>query len=87
MEEGTEVFKTTLLLLSPSKRAGPSTGTPSMRRMKCISMIMSVAILAATNSAPYVDVSTVLCFFEYHRTGVFLINKRIAVTDLHVTTS
>ena len=37
-----------------------------------ISMICSVAVLAATNSEPYVAVSTVACFLEYQSTGVFV---------------
>ena len=35
-------------------------------------MICAVAVLAATNSEPYVVVSTVDCFFEYQSTGVLL---------------
>ena len=35
-----------------------------------ISMICSVAVLAAINSDPYVAVYTVACFLEYHSVGV-----------------
>ena len=37
-----------------------------------VSMICSVAVLAAKNSEPYVAVSTVVCFLEYQSTGVLL---------------
>ena len=37
-----------------------------------MSIICSVAVLAATNSDPYVAVSTVACFLEYQSVGVWL---------------
>ena len=49
-----------------------------------ISMICSVAVLAATNSEPYVAVSTVACFLEYQSTGVLLTKWRHPVKDLPV---
>jgi hypothetical protein len=39
-------------------------------------MIMSVAIVDATNCAPYMAVLTVCCCLEYHRIGVLLDNGR-----------
>jgi hypothetical protein len=50
-------------------------------------MIISVAILAATNSDPYDDVSTVFCRFEVHAIGVLLTKRSIPVTERRVTTS
>ena len=59
-----ELFTTDLL--SPNKYVDLSTGTPKYRSVVHRSMIWSVAIRAATNSLPYVAVSTVACLFEYH---------------------
>ena len=39
---------------------------------------------AATNSEPYVAVSTVACFLEYQSTGVLLTKWRHPVRDLPV---
>ena len=50
-------------------------------------MIISMAILAATNSDPYVEVSTVFCLLEYHLAGVKLTISKIPVTVLLVTKS
>jgi hypothetical protein len=47
----------------------------------------STQIRAATNSDPYVAVSTVACFLEYQSIGVMLARWRIPVTYLPVTTS
>ena len=44
-------------------------------------MICSVAVLAATNSEPYVAVSTVACFLEYQSVGVWLQKWRHGVRD------
>ena len=52
--DGMLVFYTTDRL-SPNIMAGPSNGTPNIRRAYRISIISSVATLAATNSDPYVD--------------------------------
>ena len=46
-----------------------------------MSMICSVAVLAATNSEPYVAVSTVAWFLEYQPTGVLLTKWRHLVKD------
>ena len=45
------------------------------------SMICSVAVLAATNSEPYVAVSTVACLFENQSVGVVLTKCNTAVTN------
>ena len=47
-------------------------------------MICSTHVLAATNSEPYVAVSTVACFLEYQSIGVLFKKWRIPVTDLPV---
>ena len=47
-------------------------------------MICSVAVLAATNSEPYVDVSTVAWFLEYQSVGVGLQKWRHAVRGAQV---
>ena len=49
-----------------------------------MSMICSVAVLAATNSEPYVAVSTVACYLEYQSTGVLLTKWRNPFKDLPV---
>ena len=46
-------------------------GAPRYLNMCLMSMICSVAVFAATNSGPFVAVSTVACFFEYQSTAVF----------------
>ena len=56
--------------LSPNMYVDRSTGTPRYRSVVRRSMIWSVAIRAATNSLPYVAVSTVACLFEYQSIGV-----------------
>ena len=48
-------------------------------------MICSVSVLAATNSEPYVAVSTVACLFENQSVGVVLTKCNIAVSDFPVT--
>ena len=45
-------------------------GAPRYLKVCLMSMICSVAVLAATNSEPYIAVSTVACFLEYQSTGV-----------------
>ena len=59
-------------------------GAPSYLKVCLMSMICSVAVLAATNSEPYVAVSTVACFLEYQSTGVLLTKWRHPVKDLPV---
>ena len=46
-------------------------------------MICCVPVLAATNSEPYVAISTVVCLLEKQSVGVVLTNT--AVTDFPVT--
>ena len=52
-------------LLSPSIYDLDVMGTPRYLSVNLISMICSAAVLAATNSDPYVAVSTATCFLEY----------------------
>ena len=59
-------------------------GAPRYLKVCLMSMICSVAVLAATNSKPYVAVSTVACVLEYQSTGVLLIKWRHQVKDLPV---
>ena len=59
-------------------------GAPRYLKVCLMSMICSVAVLAATNFEPYVAVSTVGCFLEYQSTGVFLTKWRHPVKDLPV---
>ena len=59
-------------------------GAPRYLKICLMSMICSVAVLAATNSEPYVAVSTVACFLEYQSTGVLLTKWRRPVKDLPV---
>ena len=56
-------------------------GASKYLKVCLISMICSVAVFAATNSEPYVAVSTVACFFEYQTTGVLLTKQRHPVKD------
>ena len=51
-------------LLSPNIHALSSIGTPMDLKVYLRSIICSEAVLAATNSDPYVAVSTVACFLE-----------------------
>ena len=66
-------------LLSPNIYDLYLMGTPRYLSVYLISMICSVAVLAATNSDPYVVVSTVACFLEYQSVGVRLQKWRHAV--------
>ena len=59
-------------------------GTPRYIRVHLMSIICSVAVLAATNSDPYVPISTVACFLEYQSVGVWLQKWRHAVSDAAV---
>ena len=59
-------------------------GAPRYLKVCLMSMICSVAVFAATNSEPYVAVSTVACFLEYQSTGVLLTKWRHPVKDLPV---
>ena len=57
-------------LLSPNMYDFDLIGTPKYLRVYLKSIICSAAVLAATNSDPYVAVSTVACFLEYQSAGV-----------------
>ena len=57
-------------------------GAPRYFKVCLMSMIYSVAVLAATNSEPYVAASTVACFLEYQQPGVLLTKWRHPVKDL-----
>ena len=59
-------------------------GAPRYLNVCLMSMICSVAVLAATDSEPYVAVSTVACFLEYQSTGVLLTKWRHPVKDFPV---
>ena len=59
-------------------------GSPKYLKVCLMIMICAVAVFAATNSEPYVAVSTVACFFEYQSTGVLLTKYRHPVKDLPV---
>ena len=56
-------------LLSPNMKLLLLIGTPRYIRVYLRSTIWSTAILAATNSDPYVAVSTVACHLEYQSVG------------------
>ena len=74
-------------LLSPNMHAFIMIGTPRCLSVFLTSMICSVAVLAATNSEPYVAVSTVAFLFENQSVGGLLTNCNTAVTDFPVTMS
>ena len=74
-------------LLSPNMKLLLLIGTPRYIRMYQMSTIWSTAILVATNSDPYVAVSTVAYLLEYPSVGVPLTMWRLAVTALPVTKS
>ena len=74
-------------LLSPNMKLLLLIGTPSYIRVYLRSTIWSTAILAATNSDPYVAVCTVACLLECQSVGVQMAMWRMAVTDLPVTKS
>ena len=59
-------------------------GTPRYLSVFLRSMICSVVFLAATNSEPYVAISTVACLFENQSVGVMLTKCNMAVTDFPV---
>src|SRR5687768_14363331 len=62
-------------------------GTPNILSIYLISTILSTPILAATNSDPYVAVSTPFCFLLNQSIGVLFNNISNPVTDLPVTLS
>ena len=59
-------------------------GTRRYLKVYLRSIICSVAVLAATNSEPYVPVSAVACFLEYESVGIWLQKWRLAVRDAPV---
>ena len=59
-------------------------GTPRYFKVYLRSIICSVDVFAATNSEPYVDVSTLAWFLEYQSVGVWLQKLRHAVRDASV---
>ena len=59
-------------------------GTPKYLSVYLKSLICSVGVLAATNSDPYVAISTVDCLLEYQSIGVLFQEKRHAVSDAPV---
>ena len=71
-------------LLSPNMYALVIMGTPRYPSVFLRSMICSVAVLAASNSEPYVAVFTVACLFEDQSVGVVLTKSNTAVTDFPV---
>ena len=71
-------------LLSPNKKDLAPMGAPKYLKFCLMSIICSVVVLAATNSEPYVAVSTVACFLKYQSTGVLLTKWRYPVQDLPV---
>ena len=52
-------------LLSANEKDLKPMGAPRYLKVCLMSMTCSVAVLAATNSEPYVTVSTVACVLEY----------------------
>ena len=72
-------------LLSPNIYDLVMMGTNRYLSLFLRSIICSVAVLAATNSEPYVAVSTVACLFENQSVGVVLTKHNTAVTDFPVT--
>ena len=74
-------------LLSPNMYALVTIRTHRYLSVFLRSMTCSVAVLAATNSEPYVAVSTVACLFENQSVGVVLTKCSTAVTDFLVTMS
>ena len=83
VESGRAALVTTDLL-SPNKKDLEPMGAPRYLKVCLMSMICSVAVLAATNSEPYVAVSTVACFLENQSTSVLLTKWRHPVKDLPV---
>ena len=59
-------------------------GTPKYFKVYLRSIICSVAVLAATNSEPYVAVFTVAWLLKYQSVGVWLQKWRYAVRDAPV---
>ena len=77
---------TTDLLLS-NMYALVMMGTPRYLSVFLRSMICSLAVLAGTDSEPFVAVSTVASLFKYQSIGVVLTKCNTAVTDFLVVMS
>ena len=77
----------TIALLSPNMYALVMIGTPRYLSVFLRSMICSVAVLAGTNSEPYVAVSTLACLFENQSVGVVLTKCHTTVTNFPDTMS
>ena len=73
--------------LSQNTLAAPSIGMPNMRSLYLSDIICSVDNRNATNSAPKVDDSTVVCFLEYHEIGAVFKYRMIPVCDRRVNLS
>ena len=74
----------TTALLSQNIFVGPSIGMPIIQSLYRNACIISVAVFAAINSDPKVDVSTVFCRFEYHIIGARHTNDNTPVCDHRV---
>ena len=74
-------------VLSPNIYAFIMMGTPRYLTVFLSSITCSAAVLAATNSEPYVAVSTVTYLFKTQSDGVVLTKCNTAVTDFPVTMS
>ena len=74
-------------LLSPNIYALVMKGAPRYLSVFLRSTICSVAVLVATNSEPYVAVSTMACLFKSQSVGVVLTKCSTDVTDFLVTIS
>ena len=71
-------------MLSQNIFVGPSIGMPIIQGLYHNACIISVAVFAAINSDPKVDVSTVFCRFEYQIIGAQHANNNIPVCDRRV---
>ena len=74
----------TTALLSQNIFMGPSIGIPIIQNLYHNACIISVAIFAAINSDPKVDVLTVFCHLEYHIIGARHTNNNTPVCDHRV---
>ena len=74
-------------LLSPNMHALVMMVTPKYLSVFLRSMILLCCIFAATNSEPYVAVSTVACHLKNQSVGLVLTKCNTPVTDFPVTMS
>ncbi len=75
----------TTLWLSPYVMVGPLIATPSILSWYLSSVLNSVAIVAATNSNPQVELSTVFCLLLYQRMCMLLTSNKTPEADLLVS--